>query len=230
MSKPNCLGIIPARGGSKRLANKNILTFANKPLIYWTFLAAQQSEGITEVVVSTDSPNIASVCASLSINCPFIRPKDLATDAATSEAVVLHALERMPGYDYVALLQPTSPLRTAEDIDGSLRLMFDRKSLSCVSVAKTNKPKFQAYSMSPTNHLFPVSDSFSERNPGKRMFFTPNGALYLASTEAVKSSGSLYTDDIIGYEMPLERSVDIDTIEEFKLAEKQFLKFNPPKQ
>lgn len=113
------LGLIPARGGSKRLPGKNIRPLCGKPLIAWTIEEARKSELITQLICSTEDDDIAEVCHKYGCEV-LLRPADLATDDASSIDVVRHASRVLPGYDYVCLLQPTSPLRTAADIDRCL--------------------------------------------------------------------------------------------------------------
>ena len=117
------LGIIPARSGSKGLKNKNILTFAGKPLIAWTIEAGINSE-LQDIIVSTDCEKIAELSKSYGADIPFIRPKSLASDTASSADVILHAIEQLSNrgksYDYVFMLEPTSPLRDASDINRAL--------------------------------------------------------------------------------------------------------------
>ena len=119
------LAVIPARGGSKALPGKNILTINGRPLIDWSIAAARGSRFVDRVVLSSDDDAIMAAAAACGCEVPFRRPTDLATDAASTIDVVLHALDALPGYDVVMVLQPTSPLRTAGDIDAACQT-FDR--------------------------------------------------------------------------------------------------------
>jgi CMP-N-acetylneuraminic acid synthetase len=127
------LALIPARGGSKGIPKKNIKYLAGKPLIEWTIGSAQKSVCIDRVVVSTDDPDIKFLASSLGADIPFDRPDDLAQDETPTILTVLHAIERLPGYDWVLVLQPTSPLRSSEDIDGIWNFTLQHNAKSAVS-------------------------------------------------------------------------------------------------
>ena len=146
--KMKVLGIIPARGGSKGMPKKNIRPLLNKPLIAWTIEQALKSKYIDRVVVSTDDPAIARLAKKHGADVPFMRPDKLATDKAKSIDVVSHALLSLPEkYDYVVLLQPTSPLRTADDIDACVKLCMSKGGNSCVSVTESEKNPHWMYSL-----------------------------------------------------------------------------------
>ena len=115
--RPRTLALIPARGGSKGIPRKNIRLIAGKPLIAWTIEAALRSSLLDAVMVTTDDPEIAEVASRAGAQVPFLRPAALAQDDTPGIAPVLHALDMLPGYDAVLLLQPTSPLRNTADID-----------------------------------------------------------------------------------------------------------------
>ena len=136
------LAIIPARGGSKRLPRKNILNLAGKPLIAWTIEAALGSKYIDDVIVSTDDNEISTVAKKYGAKVPFIRPDKFSSNHASSISVVLHAIEFFQKaderYDYVVLLQPTSPLRTVKNIDESIELLQQKKCDAIVSVCNVD--------------------------------------------------------------------------------------------
>ena len=139
MKKNKILGVIPARGGSKGLPNKNIIDLGGQPLIKYTIDAALKSKFITDCIVSTDSKDIISLAESYGISAPFIRPKNLSNDKTLSLPVIQHALkfmEKRLGYTYdkVIMLQPTTPFRTFDDIDAALSLLLRTKSDSVISV------------------------------------------------------------------------------------------------
>src|SRR3989338_7889498 len=138
----NILALIPARGGSKGILNKNIRVFAGKPLLVHTIAAEKKSRYVTRIVVSTESRAIANVARKYGAEVPFLRPRELAGDRAKATDAVYHlltTLEKQSGYmpDYVVLLQPTSPLRESKDIDGALDLLFKQKAQAVVSVCRT---------------------------------------------------------------------------------------------
>ena len=136
------LGIIPARSGSKGLPKKNILPLAGKPLIAWSIEAAKKSKNIDQFIVSTDSDKIAEVAKSYKCQVPFKRPKNLALDNTTSFDVIEHAIHHFQknsiNFDYVILLEPTSPIRTSEDIDKAISILHNKRDLadSIVGVSK----------------------------------------------------------------------------------------------
>ena len=133
------LAIISARGGSKGIPRKNIKPLAGKPLISWTIDVAKQATCIDRLVVSTDDEEIASVARDLGVDVPFMRPAELAADETPGMAPVLHAISQLPDYEWVLLLQPTSPLRSAEDIDGIWQFCQEQGAPSAVSVCEVVK-------------------------------------------------------------------------------------------
>ena len=142
------LAVIPARGGSKGLIRKNILDLAGLPLIAWTIKAAKESQIISNVILSSDDDEIIEVAKRFDCEVPFKRPSHLATDNATSVDVLAHAIKDYSSYDFVIMLQPTSPLRTSIDIDAAFELMTSLNAKSCVSVCQTSKTPYWMYSLS----------------------------------------------------------------------------------
>lgn len=217
------LAIIPARGGSKRLPNKNILQFAGKPLIAWTIDAALAAKFVDRVVLSSDDDNIIAVARSFGCDVPFKRAAELATDEASSADVVLDAIDRCPGYDIVVLLQATSPLRTAEDIDAALALFTDSAASSCVSVSEAAESPYWMYSLTDGNAMVPVlAGDRPQRAQDLPKCFSLNGAIYIARTGRFMQTPHFVSIDSIAYEMPGARSIDVDTQEDFDLAEFMF--------
>ena len=133
------LGVIPARGGSKGIPNKNIKDLSGKPLIYYTITEAQQSTLLSDTIVSTDSMLIKEVAETFGANVPFLRPNELSHDTALAIPTIQHAVRTYEGivgfdYDYVVMLQPTAPLREASDIDNSLKILIDSQKDSIISI------------------------------------------------------------------------------------------------
>jgi CMP-N-acetylneuraminic acid synthetase len=189
------LAVIPARGGSKGIPRKNIVDFAGKPLIAWTIEAARLA-GIERVLVSTDDPEIADVARRFDAEVPFLRPAHLSGDDAAALPVVLHALEQV-GAETVVLLQPTSPLRTAADVSGSLKLHH-----------ATGRPVVPwLFTMGEDGGLTPSLPLQDRRQNAQ--FFAPNGAIYVAKAVKLRS-GESWWSNAVGFEMPAERSIDID--------------------
>ena len=139
-----CLCVIPARGGSKRLPHKNIKNLCGKPLIQWTVEAGIGSKSIDRLIVSTDDLEIAEISKSCGAEVPFIRPETLATDSSSSYSVLEHAyqylFEQGDYYDYIIMLQPTSPLRTSNHIDEAVKLLKDKQADGVISVTEASHP------------------------------------------------------------------------------------------
>ena len=215
------LAIIPARGGSKGIARKNVKTLAGKPLIYWTIDAAKQSLCIDRIVVSTEDEEIASVARELTVDVPFMRSAELAADDTPGIAPVLHAISQLPVYEWVLLLQPTSPLRSAEDIDGIWQFCKEKNAPSAVSVCEAGKHPYWMYQCDSSHRIFP----FMEKRPdfARRQDLPPayalNGALYLARTDWLLEQENFIGPETLGYIMPSERSVDLDTPQDWRWVE-----------
>lgn len=206
------LAIIPARSGSKGITGKNIKPFNGKPLISWTIEAAKNSLHLDHVVVSTNSAEIADVALSCGACVPFLRPENLATDSADSVSVVLHVLENMPKFEWLMLLQPTSPLRTTADIDGIFKFCSSQNSSSAVSVTTLRKPVQWIYSKDQNKKIKPFFGKHSSRSrrQDQKPLYALNGAIYLARTEWFLERRVFIDSGTLGYCMPQERSVDID--------------------
>jgi len=216
------IAVIPARGGSKRLPGKNIRQLGDKPLIAWSIEAAKTSKYIDRVIISTDCEDIANIAQRYGGDVPFLRPQELSGDTAGSNGVILHALEHIDeSFDYVVLLQPTSPLRKAEDIDILLE-SFDEKTEGVVSVCPCEHSPLWANTL-PDDMT--MGNFFPESVIGKRSqdlpdYYRLNGSIYAFRVDSfVENKGIFYSDKVKAYNMPVERSVDIDTIVDFHIAE-----------
>lgn len=219
---PSVLAVVTARGGSKGVPGKNLRSLGGRPLIAWTIEAALAAECVTRVVVSTDTPDIAEAARSLGADVPFKRPAELATDAATSSDVIAHALSECPGYDVVLLLQPTSPLRTAFDIDSAFSQMQAAAAEGCVSVSEVEKSPWLMFRLGETGHLERLLLPWpgGMRRQDLPMAYVLNGAMYFTAVEAFKSTGQLVANTAIGYVLPVDRAIDIDTLDDFDRAER----------
>lgn len=215
------LALIPARGGSKGIPGKNIANLAGKPLIAWTIEAAQACPSIDAIMLSTDDQAIAEVAVKFGCSVPFTRPAELATDEATSMEVVLHALEQLPGFDVVLLLQPTSPLRNSADIAACLELLQDAPAV--VSLRPSEDHPYLIFRIGHDNSLEPYAMPFAGQSlrrqdlPGA---WCLNGAIYAADTAWLKSQKSFLSPNTVAYKMPAERSLDIDTLADLHRADK----------
>lgn len=215
------LGVIPARGGSKGLLRKNVRIAAGKPLIAWTIEAGLRSTTLDRLVLSSEDPEIMELACGLGCEVPFRRPAELATDQTPGIEPVLHVLRQLPGYDYVVLLQPTSPLRTARDIDCSVELCVRSKSRACVSIVQSTEHPYLMFTMgfgSTLKRLLPEAAHVHCRQDYPKVYLL-NGAIYVAETEWLQQSHTFVSDETIGFEMPRERSLDIDTEEDLRRFE-----------
>jgi CMP-N,N'-diacetyllegionaminic acid synthase len=218
MNKSKVLALITARGGSKGLPRKNVLTAAGKPLIAWTVDAALTASSVSHVVLSTDDDEIMNAAAAAGCKIPFRRPAELATDEASSMDVVLHALKELPGYDFVALLQPTSPLRTGTDIDAAFQLMNARNAPACVSVTEVDQSPYWMYELAEDDRLrslLPPLQSVTRRQDLPSVC-TLNGAIYIAKVEWLLKSRNFLGPETVAYKMPKSRSIDIDNALDFQ--------------
>jgi len=211
------LAIIPARGGSKGLPRKNILPVGGKPLIAWTITAALEASSIDEVILSSDDDETIKMAGEWGCNAPFVRPARLASDTASSIDVVLHALGMFPGFDYVALLQPTSPLRTSIDIDDAFKILTVSGANSCVSMCLAEESPFWMYRVRENMQL---ESLLPDQNVSRRQDLPPvyvlNGAIYLARVSWLLQSRNFISEDCVAHIMPRERSLDIDTADDLE--------------
>jgi N-acylneuraminate cytidylyltransferase len=206
------LGLIPARGGSKGIPRKNIKQIGGKPLIAYTIEAAHASRYLDRVVLSSEDDEIIAVARSFKCDVPFVRPKQLADDVTSNFSIVLHTLEELPDYDYLVLLQPTSPLRTAADIDDCIEHCINQGANSCVSVTESSKSPYWMYYLDSTNKMRPVlPDAPAGERQALPTAFVLNGAIYVAGAEWLKGKTSFLSPETVAFVMPRERSVDIDS-------------------
>lgn len=215
------LGIIPARGGSKGVLKKNIRPLCGKPLVAWTIEAASQSKYIDRLIISTEDTAIATIAENHGCEAPFIRPEELARDDTPGIAPVLHAVSLLPNFDLVVLLQPTSPLRAACDIDRCLEQCSRTPLPSCVSVVESDKPPQWFYRIDSNMRLTPFIDNSTvyTRRQDAPAYYLLNGAIYVARTAFLLREKGFITPETGAYTMPMERSVDIDTEMDFAFAE-----------
>lgn len=213
MSRSRVLGLIPARGGSKRLPGKNLADLHGRSLLQRAIDAGLEARGVDRLIVSTDDPAIAEAARAGGAEVPFMRPAELATDEASSLDVVRHAMawadEVEPGaFSHLVLLQPTSPLRTAEDIDVTLRLCRDRGCSTAVSVTPVLKAETLVIGRDDT--LAPAS---AYGTP-----FALNGAVYVLKWEHANIGDGFIAQDTAYHVMGESRSVDVDTVEDLGRA------------
>jgi CMP-N,N'-diacetyllegionaminic acid synthase len=218
------LGLIPARGGSKRLPGKNIKKLGNKPLIAWTIEAAKGSKYLDRIVVSTDSDKIIKVAEDWRAEVPFKRPNYLATDDSSSEDAIIHALELIKindhnEYDYLVLLQPTSPFRTSSHIDKAIKQLISNVKADAIVGVYNNH--FVDLGVAQEDEFCSHKTSLSELN-GKQEHasYIINGAIYITKTSNFLEDKSFYKRICIPYVMEKKSSLDIDTKNDWLLAKK----------
>ena len=216
------LAIIPARGGSKRLPRKNVLPLAGKPLIGWSIDAAKNSKYIGQIFVSTDDKEIADVSSLFGINVPELRPDHLASDTATTESVLTYTLEKFGrDVDIIVLLQPTSPLRTAQHIDEALDLFIEKQAFSVVSVTPCEHPPLWANTLPEDGTMGDfIRPEALKRSQDCGDFYRFNGAIYIFDARKFMEYGEIrYTEESFAYVMENRVSFDIDQQLDFELAE-----------
>lgn len=224
-NKKTILAIIPARGGSKRLPGKNILPLAGKPMINWSIEAAKSVASIARVVISTDCEIIANTAKAAGANVPFLRPAGLSSDTSSSVDVVRHALEYFKdigeNFDYVLLLQPTSPLRTSADIQGAIDLLNVKYADSVISVCECEHSPLWSNTLDDSLSLenFIPESVKNTRSQDLPQYYRLNGAIYLTKVEQFLQEGVLMSGNSVAYIMDSESSVDIDTKLDFMIAE-----------
>jgi N-acylneuraminate cytidylyltransferase len=215
------LALIPARGGSKGVPRKNLRMVSGRPLIAWTIEAAKGSRYIDRLILSSDDDEIMQVAQEYGCEVPFRRRPELATDECGTMDVVIDALQRCPGYDWIVLLQPTSPLRTAADIDGAILQCATQQAIACVSVCLAEQNPHWMYFLEGA-HLRPVIEGLSgTRRQDLPAVHVLNGAVYVAKAPDLMKNRSFLPSGVVGYEMPSSRSLDIDTEHDFHLLEMQ---------
>ena len=218
------LSLIAARAGSKGLKNKNIKKFLGKPLINWSILASKKSRYIDHTLVSTDSEKIINISKSLGVNAPFKRPKKLALDNSKIKDVIFHSLKwikkKRYKFDFLILLQPTSPLRTAEHIDKFIRHYFaisKKKKETMVSITEAPIKAGLMMEIKDNYVKFSINQSKNKKDAQRqnlKQYFLPNGAIYFANIK--KFNGNFFAKNTLYFKMDQSVSIDIDYIQDFK--------------
>jgi len=216
--------VIPARGGSKGLPGKNIKKLLDKPLIAYTIEHAKSSKYIDRVIVSTDSQDIADVAKQYKAEVPFIRPGELASDNSSTLDVLIHAIdwiERSEGYSFsiLVLLHVTTPLRKVEDVDNCIELLVRERADNVFSVTEAHRnPYFNMVEKRDNAVRLVKEGNFITRQSASPVFDI-NCSIYLWWKDILKEKKSLFLDKTQIYIMPKERSIDIDDLIDFKIAE-----------
>tara|TARA_Y100001960_G_C14782185_1_gene887659 strand:+ start:9404 stop:10120 length:717 start_codon:yes stop_codon:yes gene_type:complete len=219
------LVVIPARGGSRRIPRKNIKKFCGKPLVAWTIEAAQGSQFVNKIFVSTDDLEIAGLCQSYGIPSPKLRDPSLAKDDVHAVKVVLNYLdslqvnsEELPSI--VLMLLPTSPLRTSADIDGAIGLLMDSGADSVIGVTEHSKPlvSLRWIREKKLESVIPITNIHAQHQDFETLYAV-NGAMFAARSASLRFHETYHMPDAIPFVMNQRSSVDINYEEDFRFAE-----------
>lgn len=214
------LGLVPARGGSKGIPRKNLQELGGRPLIAWSIAAGKASRYIDRVVVSTEDEEIAAAALAAGAEVPFRRAPELSMDDTPGMAPVLDALDRLPGYAWLVLLQPTSPLRATVDVDACIEECLRANAPSCISVSVPAHSPYLCFSVDGRRRLAPVLgwESVNARRQDLPAVYSLNGAVYVAQTQWLLAQRSFVSPETVAHVMPAQRSLDIDTLHDLDLA------------
>lgn len=219
------LYVIPARGGSKGIPHKNIKPLAGKPLIGYSIDVARQLAADDDICLTTDDPEIAATAESMGLNVPFLRPASLATDTCGTYEVLIHALDfyrdRGIDYDTLVLLQPTSPMRTADDVRAALALYSPDIDMVVTVKEAASNPYYNCYETDSDGflHISKGDGGYTRRQDAPKVW-EYNGAVYVINVESLRRMPlSAFTRRRMSV-MPAERSVDLDTPVDWLIAEK----------
>ena len=214
------LAIIPARGGSKRLPRKNILDLCGKPLISWSIEAALKSKYISKVVVSSDDEEILNISSNFGADI-IKRPYELANDTATTFDTVKHTIDNFKNYDYIVLLQPTSPLRNEKHIDEAIELLEEKQADAIVSVCEMDHSPLWSNTLPEDGNMrgFLREEILNKRSQDLEKYYRLNGAVYICKTDKLLENKSFFLkDNIFAYIMDKKNSIDIDEEIDFEIA------------
>lgn len=220
------LALIPARGGSKGIPGKNIKMLAGHPLIAYSIMAAQQASHVDRIVVSTDDEKIAEVAMEYGAEVPFLRPAELATDNAKVIDAFIYTIDRLnetanPRIENFVCLQPTSPLRTAANIDAAIDMFFEKKAYSCGTMTEA-KQHFTRYKRIEKDgrwfDYFPNVDNSLNRQERETLYIN-DGTIAIFNYEVLKTNYSYINDRAYAYILKEEESADVDTMLDFEFVE-----------
>ena len=227
------LGIIPARSGSKGLPGKNIKQLCGKPLISWTIEQALRSKYVDKVFLSTDSEEIAKIAREWGVDVPFLRPDELALDDSPTSDAILHVLEKFTlmgeVYDYVALLEPTSPLRKSNDIDDAINLISQHTDADClVSVGAIHmEHPLIVKKIDDQGFIVPYIANIAkiyQRQQADKAYF-PYGVIYIGKVHEFINKRTFYTDNTVPYFLERWQNYEIDDELDFLIVE-QIMRIN----
>ncbi len=219
--------IIPARGGSKGIPKKNLVEVGKKPLIQWSIEAALNSELIATTVVTSDDDNILNFSKTFNEVICVKRPDHLAKDTTPTAPVITHALKELKinsdEYQYLVLLQPTSPLRTAEDINKAIDAIKKTNATALISVNKPEHHPLKSFVKNEEGYLTGLVNNTFPFMPRQELpeVYQPNGAIYIVAIEKFLESADFFTNKTIAYLMDPAQSIDVDSEEDIKRIENQ---------
>lgn len=218
------IGFVPARGGSKEIPGKNIISLAGKPLIQYTIETALRSKYLDTVVISTDSNEIAQIAEQCGARAPFLRPPELSSDTAKTIDAVLHTINTLASrneqYDALVLLQPTQPFRNHQHVDEAIEHFFDSGMQSLASVCRVKEHPVLMRTINSQNQLSPICKSNSTiRRQEFEAVYKVNGAIYINAIDPQLNEQTSLNDNVIPYIMERDASVDIDTFDDLQFAE-----------
>jgi len=221
------LALIPARGGSKRIQRKNIREFLGKPVIAYAIGAAIRSGLFERILVSTDDPEIAKVASCFGVETPFSRPAELSGDDVTTDAVLVHAVEeaqRLYGpLDPSCCIYPVNPLLTAEVLLAGLDLLVEHRAPSSFPVVRYDFPIEQALELNDGVHpRFRQPELVEARSQDLPVSYHDAGMFYWFDPAALLAGGRLFCDDSVAFEIPAERCQDVNTPEDWAVAELKY--------
>lgn len=214
------LGVIPARGGSKGIVGKNLRNIAGKTLLAWTIEKAKKSKLIDRLILSSEDPEIIKAAVGSGCEVPFIRPKELSKDDTPGVDPAIHAIHEICGFDYLVLLQVTSPLRMVDDIDECIKFCIEKNGLSCVSVCEAEKPPVWMYRINSKSQIEPFfeHDTTLRRQDFPKTYVL-NGAIFMAQCDWLMSRKTFIAKDTLAFVMPRARSLDIDAELDLEIAD-----------
>lgn len=220
------LALIPARGGSKGIKNKNLALLRGKPLLYYTLKAALNSSCVDKILVSSDSEMILNYAKTQGAKC-LKRPEKLALDDTTSAKVLLHALEFHKDYEEVIFLQPTSPLRTAKHIDEAFKLYQKSEANALISVSEVDNKILKAFICDEEDNLKGICNEFYPFMPRQKLpkTYMSNGAIYILNIKEFLKNPSFLQSKTKHFLMDKNSSLDIDTLEDLKRVEQLMEKY-----
>tara|TARA_R110002050_G_scaffold237905_1_gene373997 strand:+ start:7496 stop:8215 length:720 start_codon:yes stop_codon:yes gene_type:complete len=226
-NKKRILAIIPARGGSKGLPDKNIKTLFGKPLIGWSIEHAKCSKYIDEIFVTTDTEKIAAIANQFGVNVPFLRPAELANDTSSSMDVVAHVLSHFESrnifFHYIILLEPTSPLRKKNDLDTAIKLAVENETADgIISLGEVHmEHPMIVKKINEKGKITPYIDDvikITQRQQADKAYF-PYGVIYMIKTDIFKKEKAFYTDNILPYYIERWQNYEVDDIYDFVAIE-----------